>query len=103
MIVKYGMYYFKGFIANRNDSSYVLHAGVRANAERQIAEICAFNIARFSSDKYRKINRSSLAHLFVSFLEKVFIPVMFFLLIFAGNAKCSLDESRMLLYSLMFL
>ncbi|KAK9186553.1 hypothetical protein WN944_017941 [Citrus x changshan-huyou] len=44
--------------------------GVRANAERQIAEICAFNIARFSSDKYRKINRSSLAHLFVSFLEK---------------------------------
>ncbi|KDO69168.1 hypothetical protein CISIN_1g013307mg [Citrus sinensis] len=77
--------------------------GVRANAERQIAEICAFNIARFSSDKYRKINRSSLAHLFVSFLEKVFIPVMFFLLIFAGNAKCSLDESRMLLYSLMFL
>ncbi|KAH9702263.1 protein HESO1 [Citrus sinensis] len=48
--------------------------GVRANVERQIAEICAFNIARFSSDKYRKINRSSLAHLFVSFLEKIEDP-----------------------------
>ncbi|KAJ4719966.1 protein HESO1 [Melia azedarach] len=44
--------------------------GTRASAERQIAEIYTANIARFRSDKYRPINRSSLARLFISFFEK---------------------------------
>ncbi|KAL5733169.1 hypothetical protein ACOSQ2_032861 [Xanthoceras sorbifolium] len=43
--------------------------GVRANAERSIAEACAANIARFRSGK-RLINRSSLSKLFVSFVAK---------------------------------
>ncbi|GAV70323.1 hypothetical protein CFOL_v3_13821 [Cephalotus follicularis] len=44
--------------------------GVRANAERDIAERCVSNIARFRSDKFRPVNRSSLCELFVSFLAK---------------------------------
>ncbi|KAK1572014.1 hypothetical protein Q3G72_026219 [Acer saccharum] len=43
--------------------------GVRATAERNIAETCAANIARFRS-KNRTINRSSLSKLFVSFVAK---------------------------------
>lgn len=44
--------------------------GVRAVAERHIEEICAENINKFRSDKSRKINRSSLSELFISFLKK---------------------------------
>ncbi|KAH7548143.1 hypothetical protein JRO89_XS14G0073100 [Xanthoceras sorbifolium] len=47
--------------------------GVRANAERSIAEACAANIARFRSGK-RLINRSSLSKLFVSFVAKIEDP-----------------------------
>ncbi|XP_030534566.1 protein HESO1 [Rhodamnia argentea] len=43
--------------------------GVRADAERQIAETCAANIARFKSSISRP-NRSSLSELFVSFFAK---------------------------------
>ncbi|THG16321.1 hypothetical protein TEA_004919 [Camellia sinensis var. sinensis] len=48
--------------------------GVRAVAERHIEEICAENINKFRSDKSRKINRSSLSELFISFLKKVEDP-----------------------------
>ncbi|XP_044508519.1 protein HESO1 isoform X3 [Mangifera indica] len=44
--------------------------GVRATVERNIWETCATNIARFGSDKSRKINRSSLSELFHSFIAK---------------------------------
>ncbi|XP_062154459.1 protein HESO1 isoform X2 [Alnus glutinosa] len=44
--------------------------GVRATAERHIAETCAANITRFRQQKYRPVNRSSLSELFISFLEK---------------------------------
>ncbi|GLT75455.1 hypothetical protein SLA2020_471780 [Shorea laevis] len=44
--------------------------GVRAVAERRIAEVCATNIARFKSDRSRLLNRSSLSELFVSFIAK---------------------------------
>ncbi|KAM7270773.1 hypothetical protein ACFE04_029987 [Oxalis oulophora] len=44
--------------------------GLRANAERKIAQTCAANIARFKSNKYREANRSSLCELFISFLGK---------------------------------
>ncbi|KAK3231619.1 hypothetical protein Dsin_003500 [Dipteronia sinensis] len=43
--------------------------GVRATAERNIAETCAANIARFRSEN-RTNNRSSLSKLFVSFVAK---------------------------------
>ncbi|OMO59090.1 putative zinc finger protein [Corchorus capsularis] len=42
--------------------------GVRADAERRIAEVCSSNIARFKSG--RLLNRSSLAELFISFIAK---------------------------------
>ncbi|KAJ8765881.1 hypothetical protein K2173_020397 [Erythroxylum novogranatense] len=44
--------------------------GLRADAERNIAEICASNIMEYRSSKYRAINRSSLSGLFLSFLAK---------------------------------
>ncbi|GKU91984.1 hypothetical protein SLEP1_g5780 [Rubroshorea leprosula] len=44
--------------------------GVRAVAERHIAEVCTNNIARFKSDRSRLPNRSSLSELFVSFIAK---------------------------------
>ncbi|KAG6734895.1 hypothetical protein I3842_01G293000 [Carya illinoinensis] len=44
--------------------------GVRTNAEIRIKEICAANIRRFRQDKFRRVNRSSLSELFISFLEK---------------------------------
>ncbi|KAF8022095.1 hypothetical protein BT93_G2288 [Corymbia citriodora subsp. variegata] len=43
--------------------------GVRADAERRIAETCAANIARFKSSISRP-NQSSLSELFISFLAK---------------------------------
>ncbi|KAK3422514.1 protein HESO1 [Eucalyptus grandis] len=43
--------------------------GVRADAERRIAETCAANIARFKSS-ISKPNQSSLSELFISFLAK---------------------------------
>lgn len=43
--------------------------GVRADAERQIAETCAANIDRFKSSISRP-NRSTLSELFISFLAK---------------------------------
>ncbi|KAJ0045673.1 hypothetical protein Pint_06365 [Pistacia integerrima] len=51
-------------------SSNVPNAGVRAVVEKNIRETCATNIARFRSDKRRKINRSSLSELFHSFIAK---------------------------------
>jgi len=54
----------------------MLHAGVRANVERHIAETCAANIHRFRQNRTRKVNRSSLSELFRSFLAKVIIYVM---------------------------
>ncbi|XP_056164293.1 protein HESO1 isoform X2 [Syzygium oleosum] len=47
--------------------------GVRADAERRIAETCAANIARFKSSISRP-NRSSLSELFISFLAKIEDP-----------------------------
>ncbi|XP_024029244.1 protein HESO1 isoform X2 [Morus notabilis] len=44
--------------------------GLRANAERQISETCAANIARFRSQRGRAVNHSSLSDLFISFLSK---------------------------------
>ncbi|XP_031383996.1 protein HESO1 [Punica granatum] len=44
--------------------------GVRADAERHIAETCAANINRFRSNRSGHINRSSLSELFISFLAK---------------------------------
>ncbi|KAF3433654.1 hypothetical protein FNV43_RR24757 [Rhamnella rubrinervis] len=44
--------------------------GLRADAERHIAETCAVNILRFKSNKQRAVNRTSLSELFISFLEK---------------------------------
>ncbi|XVF83731.1 hypothetical protein PTKIN_Ptkin16aG0515400 [Pterospermum kingtungense] len=42
--------------------------GVRADAERRIAQVCSSNIARFRSS--RTPNRSSLSELFISFVAK---------------------------------
>ncbi|XVE99609.1 hypothetical protein REPUB_Repub03eG0215000 [Reevesia pubescens] len=42
--------------------------GVRADAERHIAQVCSSNIARFRSS--RTVNRSSLSELFISFIAK---------------------------------
>ncbi|EOY18090.1 hypothetical protein QUC31_006632 [Theobroma cacao] len=42
--------------------------GVRADAERRIAQVCSSNIARFRSG--RTVNRSSLSELFISFIAK---------------------------------
>lgn len=53
-----------------------LCAGVRADAEKHIREICAAKITRFKSDKLRAINRSSLSELFISFLAKVINHIM---------------------------
>ncbi|KAL3732241.1 hypothetical protein ACJRO7_028988 [Eucalyptus globulus] len=47
--------------------------GVRADAERRIAETCAANIARFKSS-ISKPNQSSLSELFISFLAKIEDP-----------------------------
>ncbi|KAI3734898.1 hypothetical protein L6452_14378 [Arctium lappa] len=44
--------------------------GVRAVAEKNIEDICGLNINRIRSDRSRRINRSSLPDLFVSFLAK---------------------------------
>lgn len=44
--------------------------GARITAERHIAEICAANITRFRQDKFRRVNRSPLSELFITFLEK---------------------------------
>ncbi|KAJ7964566.1 protein HESO1-like isoform X1 [Quillaja saponaria] len=44
--------------------------GVRADAEKHIAETCDANITRFTSEKFRPVNRSSLSELFISFLAK---------------------------------
>ncbi|KAK1415541.1 hypothetical protein QVD17_31324 [Tagetes erecta] len=44
--------------------------GVRAIAEKNIEDICGVNINRIKSDRTRMINSSSLADLFISFLEK---------------------------------
>ncbi|XP_048326001.1 protein HESO1 [Ziziphus jujuba] len=44
--------------------------GLRADAEKYIAETCAANITRFRLDKMRAVNRSSLSELFISFLGK---------------------------------
>ncbi|XP_050210628.1 protein HESO1 [Mercurialis annua] len=44
--------------------------GVRITAEEQIKEICNANISRYMSDRYRPVNKSSLAELFISFLLK---------------------------------
>ncbi len=46
-------------------------AGVRATAERHIKETFTANIRRFKQDKSRRVNRSSLSELFISFLAKV--------------------------------
>ncbi|KAH7537149.1 hypothetical protein FEM48_Zijuj03G0061300 [Ziziphus jujuba var. spinosa] len=48
--------------------------GLRADAEKYIAETCAANITRFRLDKMRAVNRSSLSELFISFLGKVEDP-----------------------------
>ncbi|XP_063943701.1 protein HESO1-like [Daucus carota subsp. sativus] len=45
-------------------------SGVRADAERQIEETCAVNINRFQLNRSRRINRSTLSGLFMSFFEK---------------------------------
>ncbi|EEF38140.1 zinc finger protein, putative [Ricinus communis] len=44
--------------------------GVRTVAEERIKETCNANIARYMSDKYRAVNRSSLSELFISFFAK---------------------------------
>ncbi|XP_024990021.1 protein HESO1 isoform X1 [Cynara cardunculus var. scolymus] len=44
--------------------------GIRAVAEKNIEDMCGMNINRIKSDRSRRINRSSLAELFVSFLAK---------------------------------
>ncbi|CAK7325742.1 unnamed protein product [Dovyalis caffra] len=44
--------------------------GVRADAERNIGEICAANISRYRSNKFGAVNQSSLSELFISFLAK---------------------------------
>ncbi|KAJ7960156.1 protein HESO1-like isoform X1 [Quillaja saponaria] len=44
--------------------------GVRADAEKHIAETCDANITGFISEKFRPVNRSSLSELFISFLAK---------------------------------
>ncbi|KAK9063404.1 hypothetical protein SSX86_017274 [Deinandra increscens subsp. villosa] len=44
--------------------------GVRAIAEKNIEDICNVNINRIRSDSSRAVNNSSLADLFISFLEK---------------------------------
>ncbi|CAH1451138.1 unnamed protein product [Lactuca virosa] len=44
--------------------------GVRAVAEKNIEDACSLSINRIKSDKSRRVNRSSLADLFLSFLEK---------------------------------
>ncbi|MCD9644436.1 hypothetical protein HAX54_032650 [Datura stramonium] len=44
--------------------------GVRASAEKFIEETCAMNINRFTSNKSRAINKSSLSELFISFIAK---------------------------------
>nr|XP_017215863.1 PREDICTED: protein HESO1-like isoform X2 [Daucus carota subsp. sativus]XP_017215864.1 PREDICTED: protein HESO1-like isoform X2 [Daucus carota subsp. sativus]XP_017215865.1 PREDICTED: protein HESO1-like isoform X2 [Daucus carota subsp. sativus]XP_017215866.1 PREDICTED: protein HESO1-like isoform X2 [Daucus carota subsp. sativus] len=45
-------------------------SGVRADAERKIEETCAVNINRFKLDRSRRINRSSLFGLLISFFAK---------------------------------
>ncbi|KAF3959928.1 hypothetical protein CMV_015306 [Castanea mollissima] len=42
--------------------------------ERNIAEACAANIRRFSQDKFRPVNHSSLSEIFISFLAKIEDP-----------------------------
>ncbi|KAI3817772.1 hypothetical protein L1987_11570 [Smallanthus sonchifolius] len=44
--------------------------GVRATAEKNIEDICGVSINMIKSDRSRRINRSSLADLFISFLAK---------------------------------
>ncbi|KAJ7960158.1 protein HESO1-like isoform X1 [Quillaja saponaria] len=48
--------------------------GVRADAEKHIAETCDANITGFISEKFRPVNRSSLSELFISFLAKIEDP-----------------------------
>ncbi|KAF8010007.1 hypothetical protein BT93_J0861 [Corymbia citriodora subsp. variegata] len=44
--------------------------GVRADVVRNITETCAANIAKWKSNRYRPVNRSSLSELSVSFFSK---------------------------------
>ncbi|KAJ9553417.1 hypothetical protein OSB04_017462 [Centaurea solstitialis] len=48
--------------------------GIRAVAEKNIEDMCSLNINRIKSDRSRRINRSSLPELFVSFLAKIEDP-----------------------------
>lgn len=57
---------------------------MRAVAEKNIEDACSLSINRIKSDKSRRVNRSSLADLFLSFLEKVslaFIIILFIILL----------------------
>lgn len=72
--------YFRRHRESWGLSFNMLRAGVRATAERHIAETCAANITRFRQQKYRPVNRSSLSELFISFLEKVIVSIMIFYL-----------------------
>ncbi|XP_042494093.1 protein HESO1 isoform X2 [Macadamia integrifolia] len=49
--------------------------GERVTAERRIQDTCAANIERFSSQSLRRVNRSSLSELFVTFFEKIEDPL----------------------------
>lgn len=49
----------------------IYETGVRAVAENNIEDICSRNINRIKSDMSRRLNRSSLSDLFISFLAKV--------------------------------
>lgn len=60
----------------------MIHAGLRADAEKRIEETCVANVTRFKSDKFGAVNTSSLSQLFISFLEKVIV---------ANNSVCLLS------------
>lgn len=64
----------------RKANIFLIHdIGVRADAERHIAETCATNIDKFTSNKSRPINQSSLSELFITFLAKVTLLITAFL------------------------
>ncbi|CAM8966684.1 unnamed protein product [Rhodiola kirilowii] len=44
--------------------------GIREEAQTRIAETCGANIKRFTEDRSRRVNRSTLSELFISFLAK---------------------------------
>ncbi|XVE69236.1 hypothetical protein DITRI_Ditri09bG0136100 [Diplodiscus trichospermus] len=58
------IFHFQIYRANLVDDL----TGVRADAERRIAQVCSSNIARFRSS--RTVNRSSLSELFISFIAE---------------------------------